>query len=101
MFDVLASERNKPRSKFYFGIPEAGADGGERFRIIEGNRSNEHSRGLIVCQAVPRCPSYWPALLRWRHRGVAYDTRTGAGLVRRAYVELNPLQRVRALRIDK
>lgn len=100
-FNTLSSERKKPLWKQRFGVLDERKNGVERYRFIEGPRSKEHSRGLIVTSSVPRYPTVWPTFLRWRHRGVAFDTGTGIGVVRRAFLDENPLVRVRVIRIDK
>lgn len=97
-FTAAKEARARSPWDFRFAVAEPDPNGGERFRLLPKGSSTNYRKGLIITEQVHREPTRWPSFLAWRHRGYAYDTGTGAGVVRRSYMESNPMIRANVIR---
>lgn len=100
-FAATKAERSKPLWDIRFAVAENSRDGKERYRMLPKGSPVERRNGLIITEQLHRRPSRWPSFLMWKPRGYAFDTGTGAGVVRRAYFAANPTARAAIIRTGK
>jgi hypothetical protein len=100
-FETTKAERAKPLWEISFAVAEGASDGRERYRVLPKGAPVERRNGLIITEQVHRKPSRWPSFLMWKPRGYAFDTRTGAGVVRRSYFANRPTAQAIVIRTGK
>ncbi|QWF19232.1 DUF4238 domain-containing protein [Lysobacter capsici] len=100
-FDRFAEQRAQELWKYEYAVLHSEKNGTKTYKVVPARDAENDREALIKYSAIQRHPAGWPSFLRWRPRGRAFDTGTGAGIVRAKYVRENPLVRCRPFRIDK
>ena len=91
--------RPAQRHRLNYAIFDRRVGDHKRYVVVDPTAAPEHTEALIHTQTVHATPNAWPRLLTWRAGASVYTNGTGAGYVRRAFVDRQtrqPFRRVPA-----
>lgn len=82
---VARTAERRPDALFHisYAALDHEEDGGTVFKTLDDEASKDDAAFVHTARVTP-VPFAWPSILSWRRGGVAYDSRTGMGIVREA-----------------